>query len=518
MSPVAAARQHVYERIHRNLPGSCRRADHIGNCRETRTVDASRYSVNRRRVCFFAGRGVDGISRAAPAQGEDLDRARRAVVETVEALGFNCMPAPVGEDGAYTDPLMRERILMADRVVVDLTAAGPAVALDIGVRLGVPIGRTVLVRSTAEESLLPGGVYEEMIISYAPDANDVQFERWKRRLEFDLRRSLVEGEDERLSEKNILVNLSDPSGGGVPHRKVDQFIESMADGGEYGRRVAAILEQLNDDGEAIAQMQLLERELIGNDKLPDRGYSALLAIYLGYRERKAYRQIAQLFARLPIELQQNPVAIEQGALALNRISEEEDRDGNHETAMALRRVAADNLKAIPQEYWTSETYSILGRIHKTGYEATAERDPTLSELLLDNAITAYEDGFRDDPRDSYPGINAVTMRLVRGAPEDLRRAQELALIVEFTVTRRPPPAQGMERYWHAATLLELATAQRNWNKARERMSQLVDVTCEAWMRETTIKNMQLQKSAFGGDDATQLDDIIRHLKKPPKRR
>jgi hypothetical protein len=480
-------------------------------------VDASQYTVNKRRVCFFAGHGVAGV-RSDPPDTSDQHRIRQAVLKTIEALGFDCMLAPIGDDGAYTDPLMRERILMADRVVVDLTAAGPAVALDIGVRLGVPIGRTTLLRSTEGESLLPGGVYEEKIIAYTPDADNVQFARWTRRLEFDLRRSLVESEDERMSEKNILVNLSDPSGGGLPHRKVDQFIESMADGGDYGRRVATLLEELNDDGEAIAQMQLLERELIGNDRLPDRGYSALLAIYLGYRERKAYRQIAHLFARMPIELQQNPVAIEQGALALNRISEEEDRDGNHEPAMALRRVAADNLKAIPQEYWTSETYSILGRIHKTGYDATADNDATLSDLLLDNAITAYEDGFRDDPRDSYPGINAITMRLVRGTPADLQKAQELALIVEFAVTRRAPPSQGMERYWHAATLLELATAQRNWDKADERLAQLLDVVCESWMRETTINNMKLQRSAFAGNDAARLDEIVVSLKTPPKRR
>ncbi len=481
-------------------------------------MDASQYSVNKRRVCFFAGHGVSDIRSEPSASASGEDRARRTVLQTAEALGFDCMPAPIASDGAYSNPLMRERILMADRVIVDLTAAGPAVALDIGVRLGVPIGRTVLLHSTADENLLPGGVYAEKILSYSPDATGQQFERWKRRLEFDLRRSLIDSEDERMSEKNILVNLSDPSGGGVPHRKVDQFIESMADGGEYGRRVAMLLGQTDDDGEAIAQMQLLERELIDNDRLPDRGYSALLAIYLGYRERKAYRQIAQLFARMPIELQQNPVAIEQGALALNRISEEEGRNGNDEEAMALRRVAADNLKAIPRDYWTSETFSILGRIHKTGYEATASKDPTLSDLLLDNAITAYEDGFRDDPRDSYPGINAVTMRLVRGAPEDLKRAQELALIVEFAVTRRPPPSHGMERYWHAATLLELATAQHNWDKAHERLAQLLDVACESWMRETTIKNMQLQKGAFDSDAAEFLDGIVAELKTPSRRR
>lgn len=483
-------------------------------------MDPNRYSVNRRRVCFFAGRGVSDCRSGEADEQDAAARARREVLRTVESLGFECIPAPIGQDGAYADRLMRERILMADRVIIDLTGAGPAVAIDIGVRLGVPIGRTVLLRMTEEESLLPGGVYEEKIISYSLDADKARHTRWQRRLQFELHRSLIEAVDDRLSEKNILVNLSDPSGGGMPHRKVDQFIESMADGGEYGRRVAAILNETDEDDAAIAQMESLERELIGRSRLPDRGYSALLAIYLGYRERKAYRQIAELFARLPIEVQQNPVAVEQGALALNRMSEEEDRDGRHDLALALRRVASDNLKAIPPEYWTSETYSILGRIHKTGYEVAVARDPTLASLLLDQAITAYEDGFRDDPRDSYPGINAVTMHLVRGAPEDLKRAQDLALIVEFTVTRRPPPGRGMERYWHAATLLELATAQRNWDKAGERLDQLLEVTCESWMRETTIKNMMLQKRAFGDDSRahSRLDDVIDRLKAAPPRR
>lgn len=476
--------------------------------------------MSKRRVCFFAGQGIDAIRSIDEGSATPSDRMRLSVIKTLDALGFDCLPASVGADGAYTDPLMRERILIADRVVLDLTGAGSAVALDIGVRLGVPIGRTVLIGSTAEESLLPGGVYKEHIVSYKPDADRAEFKRWQAQLEFDLRRSLINGEDEPASEKNILVNLSDPTGGGIPHRKVDQFIESMADGGEFGRRVAALLADLDDDGEAIAQMELLERELISNTELPDRGYSALLAIYLGYRERKAYRHIANLFSRMPIELQQNPVTIEQGALAINRMSEEEDRENNHDLAMALRRVAADNLRAIPQEYWTSETYSILGRIHKSGYEATATHDPALADILLDSAITAYEDGFRDDPRDSYPGINAVTMRLVRGTEEDLVTARNLSLIVEFAVTRRPPPPGGMERYWQNATLLELATAQRDWGKANGRLENVLEVPCEEWMRETTINNMHFQKNAFSGDEKAQdaLSGIVSRLKEPPRKR
>ena len=479
-------------------------------------ADPGKFAVNRRRVCFFAGLNTP----EGDTEHSHIRTAREAVVKTLNDIGFDCLSADIDVDGAYMNPLMRERILMADRVVADLTGAGPAVALDIGVRLGVPIGRTVLLGATNSESLLPAGVYEDNIIAYAPDTSEAEFRRWTARLEYDLRRSLIEGEDEPASEKNILVNLSDPSGGGIPHRKVDQFVESMADGGEYGRRVARLLADSGGDADAIEQMEQLERELIGNAALPDRGYSALLAVYLGYRERKAYRQIADLFSRMPIDLQQNPVSIEQGSLAINRMSEEEDRDGNHDLAMALRRVAADNLKAIPREYWTSETWSILGRIHKSGFEATVERDAALAQILLDSAINAYEDGFRDDPRDSYPGINAVTLRLVRGSEEDLSHARQLSFIVEFAVTRTPAPSLGMERYWRAATLLELATAQRDWEKAEDRLADLLQVPCEDWMRETTIKNMELQKNAFADDTAAAkaLSDIARRLKDEPRPR
>ena len=107
---------------------------------------------------------------------------------------------------------------------------------------------------------------------------------------------------------------------------------------------------------------------------------------------------------------------------------------------------------------SSETYGLLGRIYKDRWEAAMRQGKeNVAKGLLDKAIDAYHKGFEADWRDTYPGINAVTLMEIR-EPQDTR-VSELLPVVHYSVERKI--AQGMPDYWDYATRLELAVLSRN---------------------------------------------------------
>jgi len=117
------------------------------------------------------------------------------------------------------------------------------------------------------------------------------------------------------------------------------------------------------------------------------------------------------------------VALEQLAFARNRRAEAAARGGDAPQAERLRTSALATAKEIPAERWSSETWGIVGRIHKGAYDAAA--DGLDRRAALQEAIAAYEAGFAADPRDYYPGVNAVTLRAIRDEPEDRERLARL---------------------------------------------------------------------------------------------
>jgi hypothetical protein len=269
---------------------------------------------------------------------------------------------------------------------------------------------------------------------------------------------------------------------------------------EIGAEVSEILAR-PDQAQGITALQALEARVLNAAQAIAQPHTALLAIYLGYRAKQAWPEMVALFGKMPGELAASPVAREQLALAHNRIAEKlKDPAAAH----AERQKALLALAAIPKERWTSETFGILGRIEKGRADAElAAQHEAESRAALSAAIEAYESGFRADPRDYYPGVNAVTLRILRGSPEDHAALRFLLPAVRFSVARAPTPAQKDEAYWQAATRLELATAARDWDAAQSALDDLLAVQSHDWMRETTAANLARQARARADEPATQ---------------
>lgn len=112
----------------------------------------------------------------------------------------------------------------------------------------------------------------------------------------------------------------------------------------------------------MARLADVENEIINLPPEVSQVHTALLGVYLGYRERKAYERMVSLFGRFPRELKQTAVARKQYPLALNRLVESAAKAGRMDKADELRTRAMAVLDEIPATSVTSETYGIRGRI------------------------------------------------------------------------------------------------------------------------------------------------------------
>jgi hypothetical protein len=176
----------------------------------------------------------------------------------------------------------------------------------------------------------------------------------------------------------------------------------------------------------------------------------------------------------------------------------------------LRREALRAVERMTEAERTSETWGIIGRVHKGNFDAlsAAGRD-TEARAALGRAIETYERGFRVDTRDYYPGVNAVTLRFRRDTQEDREKLSKLLPAVQFAVERAPEPNTADERYWQTATKLELALVASDHDAADEILSALVGLEDSAWKYETTMKNVRILTS--NGTRTEAVERVLREL-------
>lgn len=431
-------------------------------------------------LCFVA------MSSAAP------DGVGLAIEGAIGKAGLEPVRADFASGGGFVDRSSFEALLVVDHAVVDITSAGPAIIYLIGLRDGA--GRsTLLVGEAAALEGLRLDLRPGRVLPYQASALA----------------ELGAGLEERLKAavagswppEDTLLQITATRSGPVSHEKTDVFVHHLS---ALGPQAARVAELLRGEG-AVDELRRLEAEVLSGAPALAQLFTALLAIYLGYRARKAWPDMVSLYQKMPRELQESAVAREQLALAQNRIAEGLDADAAHE----VRRKAIAALEGLSRERWTSETFAILGRIHKGQSDAesrAAELAPeraVQARAALSAAIKAYEDGFKADPRDYYPGVNAVTLRILRRGSEDEAALGMLLPIVRFAVNRAPAPLGRDEAYWQGATRLELAAAGRDWSAAQFALEALLKVPVDPWMRQTTVANLQRQAEARAAEPDAQ---------------
>ena len=490
--------------------------------RDSRSLKAIRCTLNFKKVnsrmkntprpmCFVA---MPFGKRAPPGKKKpviNFDLIYEQIEKAVVAEGLECIRADFETGGGFIHKPMYERLLVAEYVVADLTFSNPNVTYEVGVRHGASARPTILVGAEGLLGVLPFDFRPLRVFCYKPNKRG---QLGKKRAA-----AFVEGLRQRLqaatqgsqpTDNPIMQVTSWNPGGNLEHDKTDVFLERLEYATEYGKRIKKAAGKASR-GKSIQALSAIAAELLERKEVLPDFHSALLGVFLGFRGQKAYRQMADLWGQFPQDLRSTPVAREQYALGLNRLAEEAAQKAqgaekeaqarkHRDRAIELRREAVEALDDIPSNQASSETWGIRGRIYKGAYQAAESSGDSASALaMLQRAIEAYEQGMRADMRDYFPGVNAVTLRLTRGTKADLSELEGLLPVVRMAVRFAPEARSEEERYWQAATELELASASRDFEAAGNHLTKLLGIDFEPWMRETTAKNLELQKKAFADD-------------------
>lgn len=387
------------------------------------------------------------------------------------------------------------RLLLSDYVVADLTLGNPNVFYELGIRHTARPLTTVPIFAAIHA--LPFDVSLVRAIPYR------------------LENGRLTGEAAAALRDALKARLTDAIGGAaqadsplfqllptlpaidLPHQVTEIFQDEVRHSEELRNRLQTA-RALPSDGERLAALLQIEGSL-GEPKAVRR--EVLVDLLLSYRDVSAWAEMVRLADAFPDALRQNTLVRQQLGLALNRRKQPGDR------ARAKKILG----ELVTQQGADPETLGILGRVHKDEYKELKKQGSLMAEAALDEAIACYTRGFEADPRDYYPGVNAITLLIEKGDPESLREAARLQPLVSFAVIRRG--GANSDDYWDLATVLELSSLAGDWAMTKRVLPKVLLRARASWNLDTTLANLELLREARrrSGEGIEELTAILGHL-------
>ena len=427
-----------------------------------------------------------------PASGVEIDFDdiyQRAIRPAIADAGLDPLRGDEERTGGIIHAPMFARLLLAEFVVADLTLANPNVFYELGIRHAARPFTTVPIFASIRA--LPFDVTMVRAIGYSLDKGhleDVEAGRLKAAIQARLE-AIIDGP--AAKDSPLFQLIPQFPGIDLPHEVTEAFQERVKHEEQF-REVLAEARAKPSNDEKKAALLDVERTL-GNLKAAQPG--VLVDLLLSFRDVSAWDEMVQLCDAFPDYLQSYIVVRQQWALALNRRNRPADRD------KAIRLLS----QLLKERGPDPETLGILGRIHKDRYKELKSAGSIMASAALDDAIDAYFKGFESDPRDYYPGVNAVSLLIEKG---DLKEADRLVPLVSFAVARRGGAASS--DYWDLATVLELAAIGNDWESTARVLPRVLAAAKASWMTKTTLDNLLLLKQAREqtGVRLPQLEQII----------
>jgi tetratricopeptide (TPR) repeat protein len=320
-----------------------------------------------------------------------------AIKPAVEVSGLQCIRGDMEHSGGIIHTAMLARLLLSEFVIADLTLGNPNVFYELGVRHTAKPYSTIPIFATISE--LPFDVGFIRAIPYNLE-NGKLSEQSKKTLISAIKKRIDNSLHGPVSKDSPLFQLFDNFPGiEMSHEVTDVFRDRVKYSQEFKDKLLEA-RQKNSKDEVNKELKALQLEL-GDIKTTERGI--LIDLFLSYRDAEAFNEMLSLYNEFPSVLKDTMVARQQCAFALNRQGE--------------WRKAVRILENVLSEFGGSaETYGLLGRIYKDRYNASEQESPE-KEGYLDKAITTYTKGFESEPMDYYPGVNAITLLMIKSSPE-----------------------------------------------------------------------------------------------------
>lgn len=435
-------------------------------------------------LCFVLmpfGRKMDAAGRVT-----NFDSVYdKIIAPAVSQAGLEPIRADEEKIGGTIHKPMFERLMLCHYAVADITGANPNVFYELGIRHAMRPRSTVIVFS--EGTVLPFDIALVRGISYKTDGagEPVESDATLAAIANQLKSARGNPHD----DSPIFQLVEGVPRWDIDHSKTDIFRKSVDYSKKYKDRLRAAVREGAEAVQTVAGDPALANLL-------EVESGVVVDLFLSLRDVKAHSGMIELYSRMPLPLQRAKMMREQLGFALNR-------EGRFEEAEKV-------LTEVIAEFGpSSETNGLLGRIYKDRWDLAKKQDLPEARSLLKNAIETYLAGFEADWRDSYPGINAVTLMEMMPKPDP--RQAEILPVVRYAASRK---AARNADYWDHATLLELAVLARDIDGANERLGDALMVARASWELETTARNLRLirEMRQSRGEDAAWIGQLETTLK------
>jgi tetratricopeptide (TPR) repeat protein len=425
----------------------------------------------------------------------DFDQIyNQAIKPAIEECGLEALRGDEERTGGIIHGAMFARLLLAEFVVADLTLANPNVFYELGIRHAAKPFTTVPI--FANVSALPFDVALVRAVGYQLKKGKLT-KAAAQKLKSQLAKRLWDAISGATTHDSPLFQLIPKFPGiDLPEEVTETFKDRIRQAEEFREILSSARAQpLREEREALLKI----RRDLGDLKTVQR--SVLIELMSSFRDAEAFEELIELYNSFPGPLKEYVIAKQQFALALNRRNQSDDRE------RALR-ILDELLKNRGPD---SETLGVKGRIHKDTYKEAAQAGRITAAAALDDAIEAYTKGFEADPRDYYPGVNAINLLIQKGDAEALKKVERLLPLVSFAVERRGGASSG--DYWDLATDLELACIGEDWATANRILPKAILAATNSFKTATTLGNLRLLKQARerAGREVAELDGILDEL-------
>lgn len=425
-----------------------------------------------------------GRKPASDGRWVDFDAVyQQLIAPAVRAAGLEPLRADEEQVGGVIHKAMFERLILCEFAVADLTTANANVFYELGVRHALRPAATQLLFADGWGQLpFDVGLLRGLPYRLGLDGRPSHQAEDCAALTVKLQAARQDLADSPLFQ--LVEGFPD-----IQHLKTDIFRDRV----QYAEDLKAQLAKARKQGaEAVASVEAA----LGDIALAEAG--VVIDLMLSYRAVSAWQQVVDLVARMAPPLAATVMVREQLAMALNRLGRGEEAE--HILTELIRERGA-----------SSETCGLLGRVYKDRWQAALKAGHNArAQGVLKQAIDAYLRGFESDWRDTYPGINAVTLMELK-SPRDPRQA-DLLPVMRYSVERRI--SRGQPDYWDYATRLELAVLANQPDIAHQALSDALAHLREGWEATTTANNLRLIRQARqirGEQDEIGLGELIAEL-------
>jgi tetratricopeptide (TPR) repeat protein len=418
-----------------------------------------------------------------------------AIKPAIEGCGLEALRGDKEQTGGIIHSAMFARLLLAEFVVADLTLANANIFYELGIRHAAKPFTTVPI--FANISALPFDVALVRAVTYQLK-NGKLTKAATQQLKAELTKRLRAAIDEDPAIDSPLFQLFPKLPGiDLPDEVSETFEECLRGVGEFRDKLSTARSEPTSQKKRDALLKI-QRNL-GDLKVVRR--LVLIELMSSFRDAEAFEELVGLYNAFPDYLKDYVLTKQQFALALNR----RNKPGDREKALKILDELLKNRGA------DSETLGVKGRIHKDIYKEAAQAKKITVGAALDDAINAYTRGFESDPRDYYPGVNAISLLIQKGDAEALNEAERLRPLVSFAVGRCGGASSS--DYWVLATVLELACLFEEWLAAHQVLPKALLKSMASFQTATTLGNLRLLKKARErtGRDVTELDGILNDL-------